>query len=229
MKQPYIFLVLFLLLLVPVGIQGQEYRYEVGFSGGLSSYMGEANTDKPLENPNGAFGLTSRLNLSGNTALRGNVFVAGLSGSTIGNDTHFMNGSGIEFKRSLVDANIQFELGFLQYGVPDYQPGFQKWSPYVALGLGLTGYSADKNRISLNIPFGIGVKYKVLPMMNVGAEWMFRKTMTDKLDYSTVSSNFQLDNAWTGNSNWNKNMDWYSILVIYVTFDLWGTSPNCYK
>ena len=222
-------IILILFLLLPVGLKGQKYRMELGLAGGISSYMGDANSDKPLLNPNAAFGLTSRLNLSGNTALRGNLGLAGISGSTFDRIGNFMNGRAIEFKQTLIDANVLFELAFFQYGVPQYQPGFSLWSPYVTLGIGVTDYRSDRNRLSLNIPFGIGVKYKVKPRINIGCEWIFRKTFTDDLDYNSSLTGFQLNNNWSGSTDLNKNKDWFSVLELYITLDLWGTSPVCYR
>ena len=229
MKQLAGIVLVFVFVFLPVGLKGQDYRFELGLGGGVSSYMGEANTEKPLLNPNASISLLGRWNLSGNTALRANLAYAGVSGSTLGNASDFMLGSDIQFDNGLIEANMLFELGFAQYGVPVYHPGFRKWSPYVAVGLGLTGYKADKNRVCLNIPFGVGVKYKVLPRLNVGLEWMFRKTFTDNLDYSSESAGFQLNDVWTGAINWNKNKDWYSIPMLYVTLDLWGTGPDCFR
>ena len=38
-------------------LDAQEYRFELGAIGGVSSYMGEANTDHVLKNPRPAIGL----------------------------------------------------------------------------------------------------------------------------------------------------------------------------
>jgi len=216
-------------LLLPAGIRGQAYRMELGLLGGGSSYMGDANSAKPLMNGQATFGLLGRYNLNGCLALKANVLSGGISGSTLGDADAYINGEALRFNRRFVDAGIQFELGFYQYGVPGYRPGTSSVCPYISAGLGFTGYQSDKTRICANIPFGVGVKVKVMPRLNVGCEWSFRKTFADDLDYSATTTAFQLNNNWAGTGIWNKNKDWYSVLMLYVTLDLYGTGPDCYK
>lgn len=217
------------MLIMPAGMMGQAYRMELGLLGGGSSYMGDGNTADPFLSEQSAFGLMGRYNLNGSMALKANLLSGGLSGSTVGDAFGYLNGEEFKFNRRFVDAGIQFELGFYQYGVPGYKPGSSSICPYVSAGLGLTGYTSDKTKVCLNIPFGIGVKAKVLPRLNIGCEWSFRKTLADDLDFSDSTSSFQLNNNWAGTGSWNKNKDWYSVLMLYVTFDLYGTGSDCYK
>lgn len=49
-------------------------------------------------------------------------------------------------------------------------------------------YGSLKNKFSLAIPFGIGLKYKFNYNWAVFAEFMFRPTFTDGLDYSTLEA-----------------------------------------
>jgi len=216
-------------LFLPAGMKGQAYRMELGLLGGGSSYMGDANSTKPLMNERATLGVLGRYNLNGTMALKANLLAGGLSGTTIGDASGYLNGEELRFNRRFVDAGIQFELGFYQYGVPNYRPGASSVCPYISAGLGLTGYQSDKTRLCANIPFGVGVKAKVMPRLNVGCEWSFRMTLADDLDYSTGTTAFQLNNAWAGTGAWNKNKDWYSVLMVYVTLDLYGTGSDCYK
>lgn len=229
MKRPMMMILTMLILFLPAGMNGQAYRMELGLLGGCSSYMGDANSSQPMIQAKPTFGFLGRYNLNGNLALKGNLLIGGISGSTIGNASGYLNGEEIKFNRHLVDAGIQFELGFYQYGVPDFIPTASKICPYVSAGFGLTGYRSDKTRIGVNFPFGLGVKAKVLPRLNVGCEWSFRKTYADDLDYSGGTTGFELNNDWAGAGSWNKNKDWYSVLMLYVTVDLYGTGSDCYR
>jgi len=229
MKRLILIILTAVLILMPAGMKGQAYRMELGLLGGASSYMGDANASNPLMNEHATFGLLGRYNLSGNLALKANLLSGGISGSTIGDAGAYLNGVELKFNRRFVDAGIQFELGFYQYGVPGYKAGASRICPYISAGLGITGYKSDKTRICANIPFGVGVKAKVMPRLNVGCEWSFRKTLADDLDYAAGTSGFQLNNLWAGTGSWNKNKDWYSVLNVYVTFDLYGIGSDCYK
>lgn len=229
MKQLLLITLTFVLLFLPAGMKGQAYRMELGLLGGGSSYMGDANSTRPLMNEQAAIGVLGRYNLNGSMALKANVLTGGVSGTTLGDAAAFLNGEEFLFNRRFIDAGLQFELGFYQYGVPGYRPGASSVCPYISAGLGFTGYQSDKTRLCANIPFGVGIKAKVMPRLNVGCEWSFRMTLADDLDYSTGATAFQLNNAWAGTGSWNKNKDWYSVLMVYVTLDLYGTGSDCYK
>jgi hypothetical protein len=220
---------LMLFLFLPAGMKGQTYRMELGLMGGSSFYMGDANANRLFENMHTSCGLLARYNLNGRFALKGNVLLAGISGSTVGEAPAYLDGAEVQFRQNILDAGVQLELGFYEYGVPDYVPGASRVSPYLSFGFGLTGYQSDKTRICANIPFGIGVKAKVLPRINLGCEWSFRKTYADDLDYVSGVSGFQLDNDWAGTGSWNKNKDWYSILNIYISYDLYRIGSSCFK
>jgi len=222
-------LIMMALLLLPAGMKAQSYRMELGLLGGSSFYMGDANNSELFGNGHSSFGMLARYNLNNRFALKANAVFCGISGTTKGDAFAYMNGSEVNFNRRILDAGAQLELYFYNYGAPEYQPGASRISPYILLGLGFTGYEAEKRKFCTNIPFGIGIKAKVSSRINLGCEWSFRKTSADDLDYDKTSTGFQLDNSWTGSGSWNKNKDWYSILMIYVSYDLYGIGSKCFK
>jgi hypothetical protein len=229
MKQRIFGIVALVLFFLPAGMKGQAYRMELGLLGGNSFYMGDANAYKPLLNGEPAIGFIGRYNINGSMSLKANVLSAGVYGTTKADAGGYYNGEELQFNRRLVDANLQYELGFYHYGVPGYKPGSSSICPYLSAGIGLTGYRSDKVRVCPTIPFGLGVKAKLMSRLNVGCEWSFRMTLADDLDYSDKTTTFQLDNDWAGSGSWNKNKDWYSVLMLYVTLDLYGTGSDCYK
>jgi len=232
MKKPrliYIFLIVLLCSLLPVGMKGQNYRMEVGFLGGNSFYMGDANQNRLFANAQTSYGALVRYNLDRRFVIKGNALFAGISGSTIGEASTFINGADLKFNHTVFDAGVQLEMNFFEYGAPAYQPSSSRLSPYILFGVGLTGYNAGGQKVCANIPFGLGLKAKVLPRINLGCEWTFRKTYTDALDYVNTSADFQLNDPWSGASSRNKNKDWYSILMVYVTYDIYGIGSKCFK
>lgn len=232
MKQPRfvgIILLVIVFLLLPVGMNGQSYRMELGLLGGNSFYMGDANQNELFGNRHFSFGALARYNLDERFALKTNVLLAGISGTTQNRASMYLNGAEVNFNRTVFDAGVQLEMNFYDYGAPDYQPGASRVSPYILLGIGMTGYDAGRKKICANIPFGLGIKAKVLPRINIGCEWTLRKTFADDLDYVKNSPNFQLQDPWSSVSSWNKNKDWYSILMVYVSYDIYGIGSNCFK
>lgn len=214
---------------MPVGLLGQSYRMELGILGGSSFYMGDANNDKLFENTNPSYGLLARYNMDDRFALKANVLVAGISGTTIGSASTYMNGTEIRFNHQVLDAGVQLEMNFYNYGAPDFKPGSSRVSPYILVGIGFTGYKAEKSKMGLNFPLGLGIKAKVAPRINLGCEWTFRKTTADDLDYARNATDFQLQDSWSGSGSWNKNKDWYSIVMVYLSYDISGIGSKCFK
>lgn len=222
-------LVLLMILGLSRNTKAQEYRMEIGVLGGSSFYMGDANTENLFKNKHSSFGILGRYNLNNRFSLKANALVAGISGETTGKALSYMNGEDVRFNRQLVDAGVQLEMNFYSFGAPDYKPGSSRLSPYLFLGLGMTGYKTDQTTVCANIPFGLGLKAKVAPRINLGCEWSFRKTTTDDLDYVNHSPGFQLQDTWSGGTSWNKNKDWYSLLTVFVSYDIYGKGSKCFK
>jgi hypothetical protein len=209
--------------------EGQAYRMELGLSAGRSFYMGDANQSMLFLNEQPSFGILYRYNINGRFSLKANVGIMGISGTTVGNSFEFPNGEEINFNRNLLDAGVQLEINFYEFGMPSYIPGSSRISPYAFFGFGMTGYKAEANRICTNIPFGIGIKMKALPRLNLGCEWSFRKTYADDLDYPDSGGNFNLTDPWLVKSAFNKNNDWYSALLFTLSYDIYGIGSKCYR
>ena len=77
----------------------------------------------------------------------------------------------------------------------------------------------------LNIPMGVGVKYKIRPRLNVGFEWTFRFTTCDKLDDSGHRT--KLDDPLGVQSGTFKNKDCYTMALIMLTYDISPKYRKC--
>lgn len=208
---------------------GQAYRMEAGLSGGGSFYMGDANQTSLFKDTRPSFGMFWRYNYNGRFALKANADICGIEGTTVGDAYKYPDGRELKFSHNLIDAGVRVEFNFYEYGMPSYTSGSSWISPYVSFGVGMTGYKSDKNKVCANLPFGLGVKMKVLPRVNVGMEWSFRKSFADDLDYSDYGGAFQLSDPWQVKSAYDKNKDWYSTLSLSVSYDLYGTGSKCFE
>ena len=79
---------------------------------------------------------------------------------------------------------------------------------------------------ALNIPMGIGVKYKLAHRLNVGAEWTIRFTTSDRLDV-TNTAELQLDDPYGIESKGIKNKDSYSMLMLYISYNMFPKYRKC--
>lgn len=203
-----------------------EYRYELGAMVGGSSYYGDANYNSLWDNMNIMGGIVGRYNINPRMAVKANLAVARISGSTSGSDNRFPGGD-VDFSRTIYDLGAQFECHFFAYGDGSGYKKTHRLVPYIFAGVGMTfAPKPADNVFTPNIPLGIGVKYKIAPRLNLGCELSFRFTFSDKLDVTRETAPI-LDDPYGINSNGLKNKDSYSYLSISLTYDLSPKYRRC--
>lgn len=203
-----------------------EYRYEVGVMVGGSSYYGDANYSSLMNNLNLMGGVVGRYNINPRFAVKGSFAVAGISGSTANFDNRFPGGD-VDFKRTLYDFGAQFECHFFAYGDGSGYNRSHRLSPYIFAGAGLTfAPEPADNVFAMNLPVGLGVKYKIAPRINVGCELSFRFTLSDALDVTKETAPV-LSDPYGIKSGGAKNKDSYSFLSLSVTYDLSPKYRKC--
>ena len=165
-------------------LSAQEYLYEIGAAAGMGVYIGDINT-RPFHNPGGAYGVMFRQHINYRWALKYNVSMARMKGSTEGWDNVLPGNAQYEFSRPLLDFGAQAEFNFFHYGVGESYKGTRRFSPYIVAGLGFSAVPRKGDGyFSLQIPMGVGLKYKIARRWNIGLEFTMRKTLGDKLDLS---------------------------------------------
>lgn len=227
-----------LLVTLTAGAQDDDvYQMEMGGAVGLDFYMGDANK-RPFRHSGAMGGLLVRRVFNPRMVLKADLTAGHLSGSTKGYyipqdaDSRTPEGGmpvSYSFKRNVVDLGAQFEFNFWGYGIGQAYRGNSRITPYALLGAGLTlvtGGGAG-TKAALNVPVGLGVKYKLKPRVNVGAEWTFRFTTTDALD--TRGGWRQLDQPYGIKSTGFKNKDCYSYLMLFVTYDMLPKCKTCHN
>lgn len=221
-------------LLLPLGLRAQEdeYRMEIGGALGTDFYLGDVNST-PFRKPGVMAGFLLRRNFNPRMGVKANLAFGTLRGGAgarfLPSDAATPGAQGglpasVSFKRSVLDMGAQFELNLLGYGLGHEYQGVKRWSPYLTMGLGLTLAMGGNSKAvaGLNVPLGMGVKYKWKPRVNVGAEWTFRFTTTDALD--VMGGQPTLSHPFGIQSSGVKNKDAYSFLMFFLTYDI---SPKC--
>ena len=198
-----------MMLCLATGVRADEleYRYELGVMLGGSSYYGDANYSTLMKNMNMMGGVVGRYNINQRMALKTNLAVAGISGSTAGLDNRFPGGD-VDFSRTIYDLGVQYECHFFAYGDGTFAP-----KPLNAV-------------FALNLPVGLGVKYKIAPRLNLGCELSFRFALSDDLDVTKETAPL-LNDPYGVKSSGLKNKDSYSFLSISVTYDLSPKYRKC--
>jgi hypothetical protein len=195
-------------------------KTEVGIFTGTSFYMGEINPDRLFYNPSLSFGGLFRWRLSGTYALRGQILYGQFSANDKDFNNPFQLNRNASFSSSLLDFNAIIEYNFLPFQFNERKKTF---SPYLFLGVGYDFIISSSNNIignHFNIPFGAGIKYFLHKNIIIGAEWGFRKLLTDKADGVTNPGG----NAYKSTFS---NKDWYSFTGFFITFGLFGNQGDC--
>ncbi|MCF0203163.1 MAG: outer membrane beta-barrel protein [Bacteroidaceae bacterium] len=214
---------LLLLSLSEVRAQGDvEYRLEVGVSAGGVNYMGDYNSN-PLKCWQPSVGAVVRRVINPYMDIRAEFSWGILKGDYI-DKNNFYPLTPVEktgFKNTLYDIKAVYEYNFWPYGTGRDYHRAKRIVPYIFAGLGATIVSTDgKTVFTGNLPIGVGGKFKVADRWNIGLEWGFQFTLSDKLDgiedpYGIKSSGIF------------KNCDLYSMLKVSATYSLWPKCSTC--
>jgi hypothetical protein len=151
-------------------------------------------------------------------ALKFDLMYSGISGNALELQNKYPNVTGQEWKfsNSVIDLGCQYELGFWGYGTGRSYKGTKRLVPYIQIGMGFT--YGNKN-ITMNIPIGFGVKYKLKERLNIGFDWSMHFSMSDKLD--------GISDPYSIKSGFLKNKDSYCLTKGYLSFDLSPRSREC--
>lgn len=215
--------------------QAQD-RLELGGFVGASYYFGDLAKGVPFANAHPAVGGIARYVFTDRIALKGMALMGNISGSYHGQDLKYLESSteDYSFSRNIGDISAQVEFNFRSY---DHKfISTTTFTPYLSIGLATTIYSridtesensAGKPSFILSLPFGIGAKYKINKYIRVGAEWTFRKTFVDDLDYVGDGSIDPSDPYGFGESTFTHNNDWISFAGVYVTISMLKRKTKC--
>lgn len=210
-----------------VSAQELEYNMELGGMVGGSFYMGDANYTTPLKDMAMTGGVLARYNINPRMAVKGDLAVGRIKGTTEGQANKYPGEANTTFSRNVYELGAQFEYNFFAYGTGAGYKDSRRLASYILAGVGLTYAPKPANHvIAMNLPIGIGVKYKLAERLNIGAEWTMRFTTSDRLDV-TNAVGLQFDDPYGIESGLLKNKDSYSWLILYVSYDMFPKYRKC--
>ena len=205
----------------------QEYKYEIGGMGGMSMYMGDANPNSFFKGWGPSMGAVFRNNLNFRWAMKGDLSFGKITGDTKNISNVFPNGAQTLFDRTFFNLGGQMEFNFLPYSDKFAYLNTSKISPYAFLGLGATVAPGENQTfLSLNLPIGVGVKYKIKNRLNLGLEYSVHKLFSDRFD-APDKNGFNLNNPYNTDKGLFKNKDWYNTLFFSITWDFGLRDGKC--
>ncbi|HQN98875.1 MAG TPA: DUF6089 family protein [Bacteroidales bacterium] len=259
------FTIIFIILWVSLTTDAQYL--ETGITAGGSLYTGDLNPSPTFSLIQPAGGVIVRYNLTTRWVWKNTL----LFGKLKGDDTKGENlwGRSLQFQSNLTEISSQIEFNFLNYFTGSRRENF---SPYLFTGLSLFMFNPKApfednwielqplktegqdtkafpdrkpySKISMSIPFGLGIKYGIGKKLCIGLETGYRKTLTDYID--DVSTTYYLEgdqidptlpeeilsdplrNHSSGMQRGNsRNKDWYAYGGVFITykFNLYKTPP----
>ena len=202
---------LFLLVLILQGLfvsHANAQFLEVGGNLGLSNYRGDLSNNSVslyLKETKGSFGLFASYHLNDLLAVRLGGQYAAISGADTNAPGEEIRSRNLSFTSLLIEGSLVAE-----FYIPGFQPyNLDKpVSPYIFAGIagayfnpktefegetvslqplgtegqGMPGFGAPYSRVAFSIPFGLGVKFAVTDLFNVGLELGLRRSFSDYLD-----------------------------------------------
>ena len=203
---PVIWTLVLAQLLVLTGLSGQHL--EAGGIIGVSNYRGDLSNNSVslyLKETKGSFGLFGSYHFNDLFALRLGAQYAAISGDDANAPSEVVRSRNLRFRSLLLEGSLVGE-----FYVPGYQPYnlARPISPYIFAGIagtyfnpqtdfggetvslqplgtegqGLPGFGRRYSRFALSIPFGLGVKFALTDLVNVGVELGLRRSFSDYLD-----------------------------------------------
>ncbi len=202
---------------------GQEdYRFDAGGGIGMTGYLGDANTSNLWSNPGFDGMLLFRYLRSPRIAFKTGLYVGTLSGNTENMTDVLPDAAQFKFSTTFFELSEMFEFNFFNYGIGEKYRQLKRWSPYITAGLGATVWTTDGyTGGAFTLPFGIGAKYKINERLNLGLEFLMKKTFSDRLDGQMLSDPHAIKSSFA------KNTDWYSTLSVTLSYEFSKRCATC--
>ena len=198
-----------------------EYKMEIGAGAGMVAYTGDFNGNllKGMQ-PWGT--LIAKYHMNPRMALSMNVGMGKIKGSIADAETWYPTTEPYEFDHTLTEGIVRYEYNFWAFGTGREYRGARRLVPFVTLGLGIVHHSGENSGITMSMPLGAGIKYKVSQRLNFTAEWAIRFTPSDHLDG-------RKDVYGIKSSGLFKNTDCYNVLQLSLSYDVWMKCKTCHN
>lgn len=218
---------LILIMLVSVSVKAQsddEYLMEIGAGAGVATYLGDFNGSltkgaRPMAS------IVARRIFSPWTGIKLAASYANQKGSSRDANTYYTQwqSDAYEFSSTVGSLAATFEYNFWPYGTGRDYRGARRLTPFISGGLGMMyAKCGEENSFALEMPLGLGIKYKAAPRLNIGLEWAIHFTQSDKIDG-------QDDPLGIDSNGMFKNTDCYTALQLTLTYSFMAKCRTCHN
>lgn len=202
--------------------QTVKYKFDMGLSAGMSGYLGDANTSGLFKHPGFDGTLTFRYIADARWSLRTALSAFRISGDTADMTNVLPGGASYKFSSNVYELACRGEFNFLPYGMGESYKHLRRYSPYLAVGVGVAMASVDgKTYAAPTIPMAFGVRYKPAERWNIALEFSMTKSFSDHLDGPALADLNFVKTAFY------KNTDWYSQISLGVSYEFGERCETC--
>lgn len=201
-----------------------EYRAEIGVSGGGSFYIGDANAQL-FKNLQPSFGGFFRYKINPRVAFRMELQSTSIGG-TFKTET-----ASYTLKKQINAGELVGEFNFFDFEKTRYNRLSKNITPYLFAGIGgMTRLYSSQSFPELCIPFGVGMKVKLNGRWKLNIMWSNKLLLADNLEENTKPSLLtDLNNKANLNGSNIFNNDLLSTLSIGLSLDIWKKQCDCIK
>lgn len=200
----------------------EEYKFDIGVGAGVSGYLGDANETALFGDPGVAFNASFRYLANARLAIRGLFTVNSLAGNTADMENVLPLGQPVEFHSTVYGLECRGEFNFFNYGIGESYKQMRRWTPYLALGVGVgLASTGDGTYAALSLPMAAGIKFKARPRLNLGLEFCMTKLFTDKADADALADPYHIKSSFL------KNTDWTSSVVFSISYEFGRRCVAC--
>lgn len=197
------------------------YKFDFGVNIGMSGYIGETNGSNPFKHPGFSGDIAARYIIDTRWALRGSLGMATLSGNTADMANVLPDGAKFDFSSTIYDLAVRGEANFLPYGIGETYKRLRRWTPYLAVGIGLNIASCDvSTSAAFTVPMAFGFKYKPKERINLFAEFSMTKVFGDRVDGLADLSLIKTD--------FYKSTDWVARLTVGISYEFGKRCEACH-
>lgn len=203
--------------------QTAPYKFDLGASVGLSGYLGDANSTNMFRHPGFTADLRGAYLIDTRWQLRALLSINGMSGNTSEIANVLPADEQFSFSSQAIDLAVRGEFNFFSYGIGETYKRLKRWSPYLAVGVGVTlGLCDGSTVVAPSIPMAFGFRFKAKERLNLFAEFSMTKVFTDHLDGKELAD---LNHIKT---DFYKSTDWFSRLTIGLTYEFGKRCETCH-
>lgn len=201
-----------------------NYHCELGVGGGLGYYIGDA-TRYPFMDIRETYGGLFRYKFNQRLALQVKGMYQHIAGPQRYANGDYMfseDGQKVRWENRIASIDALAEYNFMRFGAKTYDRRIKPYTPYIAVGLGMSLYGQQYHDVACYMPVAVGFKWKFSEHCGLNIAWQHNIYFADNLE---GTNNF--DNTYDLNGLNIMNRDVTSQIILGIVFEFAKEKAVC--